>query len=56
MPAVNKNITEQDLKDIKQALVAVENTRHANRQEAEQLANDITYGVFRNLIDPLGIS
>ena len=52
MAVINRSITEQDLKEIKQALVAVENTRHADKVEAEQLANDMTYGVFRNLIDP----
>lgn len=52
MAVINRNITEQDLKEIKEALVAVENTRHANKAVAEQIANDITYGVFRNLIDP----
>lgn len=52
MAAINHEITEQELKTIKEALVAVGNTRYENKTVAEQFANDITYGVFRNLIDP----
>lgn len=51
MAAINHSITEQELLDIKQALVAIERTRY-DPIEADKQANALTYGVFRNLIDP----
>ena len=52
--AINKDITEAQLKEIKQALYALLKTVHTP-STAEQLANDYTYAVFRGLFSIEGM-
>lgn len=53
MAAINHRLTEQDLKEIKLALDAIEARMHPDDPiDANEGSRLITIGVFRNLIDP----
>lgn len=53
MSAINHNLTDQELKDIRYALIALENAMYPNNPAyADEGSRQITIGVFRNLIEP----
>lgn len=53
MSAINHNLTDQELKDIRYALLALENKMYPNNPSfADEGSRQITIGVFRNLIQP----
>lgn len=52
MSAINHNLTEQELLDIRNALMALENQLYPNDPAyADEGSRLLTIGVFRNLID-----
>lgn len=51
MSAINREVSEQRLKDIFNAVFAIMKLTHTE-SEARKIANDIAYGVFRNIFTP----
>ena len=49
MAAINKDITEEQLKDIYNAIIAIQKEKGRREAEAALTARDITYAVFRGL-------
>ena len=49
MAAINKDITEEMLKDIYNAIIAIQKEKGRKESEAVLTARDITYAVFRGL-------
>lgn len=53
MACINPNITEQELCDIRYALLALENKMYPDDPAfADEGSRQLTIGVFRNLITP----
>lgn len=52
MAAINHSISEQELHDIYMALDGLQKANGKSETGAHRFANDITYGVFRGLLDP----
>lgn len=53
--SINRKITEQELQDIFNAIRSIELAEGKTETGAHTLANDITYAVFRNVIEPESI-
>ena len=52
MSAINHNLTEKELHDIRYALLALENQMYPDDPAfADEGSRQLTIGVFRNLID-----
>lgn len=52
MAAINHTITEQELHELFYALDGLQKAQGKSETGAHRFANDITYGIFRGLIDP----
>ena len=49
MSVINHNITEEQLTDMYNAIIAIQKEKGRKEQDAALTANDITYAVFRGL-------
>lgn len=49
--AINHNITERELLDLRNSILAIQREKGKSEEDARYTANLLTYGVFRNLLD-----
>lgn len=49
MAAINRDVTEEMLQDIYNAIIAIQKEKGRKEQDAALTARDITYAVFRGL-------